>query len=67
MVIPPTIPPANATAAELAAAAEIRRAHPLYADVCLRLLTEIMNSRLFTTVRNASCQHSRSSTPFQDE
>ncbi len=42
-----------ATAAEQAAAREVRRAHPLYADVTLRLLTEILNSRLFTTARPA--------------
>lgn len=51
LVIPPTIPPPNASASELAAAAEVLRAHPLYTDVTLRLLTEIMNARLFTTVR----------------
>ncbi len=51
LVVPPVVPPPNATAAQLTRAAEIRRAHPLYADVTLRLLTEIMNSRLFTTVR----------------
>ncbi len=50
VVIPPPILPPNASASELAAAADIRRAHPLYADVTLRLLTEIMNARLFTTV-----------------
>ncbi len=50
LVVPPVLPPPNATAAQLARASEIRRAHPLYADVTLRLLTEIMNSRLFTTV-----------------
>ena len=43
--------PIAATAAEQAAARDVRRAHPLYADVTLRLLTEIMNSRLFTTAR----------------
>ena len=48
---PPLHPPAHAAPAELARAAQVRRAHPLYADVSLRLLTEIMNSRLFTTVR----------------
>jgi hypothetical protein len=37
--------------AELARAAGIRRAHPLYSSVTLSLLTEIINSRLFTTVR----------------
>lgn len=51
VVVPPSVPPPNATAAQLVRAAQIRRAHPLYADVTLRLLTEIMNSRLFTTVR----------------
>ena len=30
-----------------------RRAHPLYADVALSLLAEVVNSRLFTTVRDA--------------
>ncbi|CAL8466878.1 g6414 [Coccomyxa elongata] len=53
VVVPPVLPPLNATAAQLTRATEIRRAHPLYADVTLRLLTEIMNSRLFTTVRDA--------------
>ena len=55
VVMPPVLPPPNATAAQLAKAAEIRRAHPLYADVTLRLLTEIMNSRLFTTVCFLEC------------
>lgn len=50
-VLAPAPVPVAATAAEQAAAREVRRAHPLYADVTLRLLTEIMNSRLFTTVR----------------
>ena len=57
VVVPPVIPPPNATPAELARAAQIRRAHPLYADVSLRLLTEIMNSRLFTTVRCSGRAH----------
>ena len=33
-------------------AAEVRRAHPLYASIALGLLTEVINSRLFTTVRD---------------
>jgi hypothetical protein len=37
---------------QLTEAALIRRAHPLYASVTLGLLTEIINSRLFTTVRD---------------
>jgi predicted Zn-dependent peptidase len=49
---PPTVAP-NAGAAELAAAAAARRAHPLFADVSLSLLAEVVNSRLFTTVRDA--------------
>ena len=36
-----------------AAADERRRNHPLYGTVCLSLVAEIVNSRLFTTVRDA--------------
>jgi len=36
-----------------AAADERRRNHPLYGTVCLALVAEIINSRLFTTVRDA--------------
>ena len=48
MLLPP-----NATAAAVATATAVRRAHPLYPMVTLSLLTEILNSRLFTTVRDA--------------
>ena len=51
-VIPPMLLGPEATPAQVAEAAEIRRAHPLYASVTLGLLTEIINSRLFTTVRD---------------
>lgn len=30
-----------------------RRAHPLYATITLMLLAEVINSRLFTTVRDS--------------
>lgn len=49
---PPAMPP-SATADAVAAARVARRAHPLYADVSLSLLSEVVNSRLFTTVRDA--------------
>ena len=50
-IVTPPRPPPMAPQAELARATAIRRAHPLYASVTLSLLTEIINSRLFTTVR----------------
>ena len=50
MVVCPQVLPPNASSAQIERNTQIRRAHPLYADVSLRLLTEIMNSRLFTTV-----------------
>jgi Peptidase M16 inactive domain len=52
-VVPPPLPPPTASREEIAAAQRIRRAHPLYASVTLSLLTEVVNSRLFTTVRDA--------------
>ena len=51
MVLAPQVLPPNASSAQIDRNTQIRRSHPLYADVSLRLLTEIMNSRLFTTVR----------------
>ena len=51
MVLSPQVLPPNASSAQIDRNTQIRRSHPLYADVSLRLLTEIMNSRLFTTVR----------------
>lgn len=41
-----------ASAADRARATELRRRHPLYQSIMLMLLTEIINSRLFTTVRD---------------
>lgn len=49
-IVSPTIVPPNADAKVLDQQKKIRQAHPLYADVTLRLLTEVINSRLFTTV-----------------
>ena len=47
-------PPLQVTAfssrEEVEAARAARRSHPLFASVCLSLLTEVINSRLFTTV-----------------
>jgi predicted Zn-dependent peptidase len=51
-VIAPLILGPDASPMQLTEAALIRRAHPLYASVTLGLLTEIINSRLFTTVRD---------------
>ena len=52
-IAPPPVLPPSATADAVAAARAARRAHPLYADVSLSLLAEVVNSRLFTTVRDA--------------
>lgn len=49
-IITPYSVPLNATAEEHERAKAIRRAHPLFRDVNMRLLTEVINSRLFTTV-----------------
>lgn len=49
---PPVVVPAMASAADRARATELRRRHPLYQSIMLMLLTEIINSRLFTTVRD---------------
>ncbi|KAL4457809.1 hypothetical protein ABPG75_012674 [Micractinium tetrahymenae] len=51
-VTPPVQLAPGAAPEEVARAAEIRRSHPLYASIALGLLTEIINSRLFTTVRD---------------
>ena len=51
-VVPPMLLTPESTPAQVAEAARIRRAHPLYAGITLGLLTEIINSRLFTTVRD---------------
>ena len=50
-VLSPQIPSPFGLRAEIEAAQRIRQSHPLYASMCLQLLTEITNSRLFTTVR----------------
>lgn len=52
-VHPPMLVPPGASLDLVAKATQIRRAHPLYASVTLGLLTEIINSRLFTTVRDS--------------
>lgn len=49
-VILPPIVNSSMSFSERAQAEIIRRGHPLYGDVTLRLLVEIMNGRLFTTV-----------------
>ncbi|GAX77204.1 hypothetical protein CEUSTIGMA_g4650.t1 [Chlamydomonas eustigma] len=49
---PPIFVQITASAAEKAKAAEMRRNHPLYQGVTLMLFSEIVNSRLFTTVRD---------------
>ena len=49
-VITPYKVPLSAGAEEHERARQVRRAHPLFRDVSLRLLTEVINSRLFTTV-----------------
>jgi hypothetical protein len=50
-ISPPPPPATNPAAAAAATAA--RRTHPLYATVSLQLLAEVINSRLFTTVRDS--------------
>lgn len=50
-IAPPAPLPPGASKEERVAAAAARRSHPLYSSVMLLLLTEIINSRLFTTVR----------------
>jgi len=52
-VPPPLIVPASAPADEKQRLTALRRRHPLYASCTLMLLTEIINSRLFTTVRDS--------------
>ena len=44
--------PASASAEEKARITDMRRNHPLFQSITLMLLTEIINSRLFTTVRD---------------
>ncbi|KAG7669392.1 hypothetical protein Ndes2526B_g05713 [Nannochloris sp. 'desiccata'] len=51
-VVAPLILGPDASPMQVAEAARIRRAHPLYASITLGLLTEMINSRLFTTVRD---------------
>ena len=54
MILTPQVPMGQLSAKELEHQTMIRRSHPLYATTTLRLLTEVMNGRLFTTVRPAS-------------
>lgn len=49
---PPVFLPPTASPKDRSAATDLRRRHPLYQSVTLMLLTEIINSRLFTTVRD---------------
>lgn len=52
-VAPPAPPPARGSSpAVWAEHNAVRRRHPLYPSVTLALLTEVVNSRLFTTVRD---------------
>lgn len=48
---PPPLGP-GASEVEVQRARELRRQHPLYASATLGLLSEMINSRLFTTVRD---------------
>lgn len=49
---PPPPPAPGATQEEIDRNRELRRRHPLYASATLGLLSEMINSRLFTTVRD---------------
>eukprot|EP00798_Chlamydomonas_sp_ICE-L_P019761 gene19761-26455_t len=52
-ILPPILfVPASASKADRDLAVQRRRQHPLYCSVTLMLLMEIINSRLFTTVRD---------------
>ena len=51
LVLPPFKLPAHATPEQQNMALFTRRNHPLYRDVTFRLLAEVINSRLFRTVR----------------
>lgn len=52
-VLPPVVVPYSASLAEKQAATTQRRQHPLHSSATLMLMSEIINSRLFTTVRDA--------------
>ena len=52
LVLPPFKAPAYATPQQRNMALFTRRSHPLYRDVTFRLLSEVINSRLFRTVRS---------------
>ena len=49
---PPAPLPPGASNEDIQSARDLRRKHPLYASATLGLLTEMINSRLFTTVRD---------------
>jgi len=54
VVPPPVVVPGAANSAEARqAATDARRRHPLFSSAILMLLTEVINSRLFTTVRDS--------------
>ncbi|KAL6754220.1 peptidase M16 inactive domain-containing protein [Haematococcus lacustris] len=50
---PPMTLPLGASPQQRQAATEARRRHPLFTSCVLMLLTEVINSRLFTTVRDS--------------
>lgn len=52
-VTAPLVLPRNTNPQQVEQARDIRRQHPLYPMVTLNLLTEIINGRLFTTVRDS--------------
>lgn len=55
LVVAPQISSGQQSGKEREQQTLIRRSHPLYATTTLRLLTEIMNGRLFTTVSPFIC------------
>ena len=58
MVLAPPVLSPGASLQSVAHAELVRKAHPLYSDVALRLLMEILNG-LFTTVRTLVHIHAR--------
>lgn len=52
-VTAPLVLPRNSNPQQVEQARDVRRQHPLYPMVTLNLLTEIINGRLFTTVRDS--------------
>ena len=48
-MVPPLVLSPGASSDEVARAAAVRKAHPLYSTITLQLLQEVINGRLFTT------------------